>query len=111
MYDNLKMYEPPHGTVNKITCAYFQLGPDVITLFSYTIQLSLKFILLINVKMPIFGGILAFISRINDWLSWFKPVWAISVFMSNLNFVLSLIEHAKSFITSRPDESLPTACR
>ena len=37
--------------------------------FSYTVtQPSMKFILLINVKMPTIVGILTFISRINDWL-------------------------------------------
>ena len=44
-------------------------GPEFIKLFSCSTQLSLKFILLINVKMPtIFVGILTFISRINGWL-------------------------------------------
>ena len=37
-------------------------GPEVIKLFSYSTQLSTKFILLINVKMP---TILRFMSRIN----------------------------------------------
>ena len=37
--------------------------PEVIKLFSFSIQLSMKFfILLINVKMPIIFGILTFIS-------------------------------------------------
>ena len=40
-------------------------GPEVIKLFSYSIQLSRKFILLINVKMPTIVGILIFISMIN----------------------------------------------
>ena len=40
------------------------------------------FIMLINVKMPTIVGILTFMSRIN--------------------FVLSQVEHEKSFITSRP---------
>ena len=31
-------------------------------------QLSMKFILLINVKMPTIVGIITFTSRINDWL-------------------------------------------
>ena len=43
-------------------------GPKVIKLCSCSTQLSIKFILLINVKMPTFVGILTFISRINDWL-------------------------------------------
>ena len=40
-------------------------GPDVIKHFSSSTQLSMKFILLINVKMPAIVGILTFISRIN----------------------------------------------
>ena len=40
-------------------------GPEVIKLFSCSAQLRLKFILLINVKMPKIVGILTFISRIN----------------------------------------------
>ena len=36
------------------------------TLFSCSTQQSLKFILLINVKMPTIVGILTFINRIND---------------------------------------------
>ena len=43
----------------------FQPGPEVIKLFSYSTQLSKKFILLINVKMPTVVGILTFISMIN----------------------------------------------
>ena len=39
--------------------------PDVIKLFSYSTQLSTKFILLINVKMPTIVGILTFITMIN----------------------------------------------
>ena len=40
-------------------------GPEVIKLFSYSTQLSTKFILLINVKMPTIVGILRIISMIN----------------------------------------------
>ena len=43
---------------------------------------DVEFIMLINVKMPTVFGILKF--------------------MSKINFVLSLVEHGKSFITSRP---------
>ena len=43
----------------------FGPGPEVIKLFSCSAQLRLKFILLINVKMPTIVGILTFISRIN----------------------------------------------
>ena len=37
-------------------------GPEVIKLFSYSIQLSMKFFLLINVKMPTIVGISTFIN-------------------------------------------------
>ena len=40
-------------------------GPEVIKLFSCSTQLSIKFIMLINVKMPTIVGILTFISMIN----------------------------------------------
>ena len=59
----------------------------------------MKFILLINVKMPtsvgiLHGGILTFISRIYKWLLLFVNlkfplIFAISVFMSSLNFMLN----------------------
>ena len=58
---------------NKLPCLYFYISskhiqrawPEVIKLFSYSTQLSKKFILLINVKMPTIVGILTFISMIN----------------------------------------------
>ena len=40
-------------------------GPEVKKVFPCSIQLSTKFILLINVKMPTIVGILTFISMIN----------------------------------------------
>ena len=40
-------------------------GPEIIKLFLCTTQLSMKFILLKNVKMPTIVGILTFISMIN----------------------------------------------
>ena len=40
-------------------------GSEVIKLFSYSTQLSMKIILLIDVKMPTIVGILTFISMIN----------------------------------------------
>ena len=39
--------------------------PEVIKYFSYSTQMSMKFIILINVKMPTIVGILTFISMIN----------------------------------------------
>ena len=40
-------------------------GPEVIKLFSCSTQLSMKFIMVINVKMPTIVGILIFKSMIN----------------------------------------------
>ena len=40
-------------------------GPEVIKLFPCTTQLSMKFFLLINVKMPTIVGIFTFISMVN----------------------------------------------
>ena len=43
-------------------------GPEVIKLFSCSTQVSMKFFLLINVKMPTIVAILTFISRKNSIL-------------------------------------------
>ena len=63
----LACFKPPIVKQNVST------GPLVIKLFSCSTQLSMEFILLINVKMSTIVGILTFISRINDWLWLFKP--------------------------------------
>ena len=47
----------------KVKHEYFCPGPGVISFFSCSIQLSMKFILLINVKMPTIVGILTFIEQ------------------------------------------------
>ena len=52
-------------TLEKVRKVHRRLGPDVTKLFLCSAQLRLKFILLINVKMPTIVGILTFISRIN----------------------------------------------
>ena len=51
----------------------FKPGPEVIKLCSCSTQLSLKFFLLINVKMPTIVGILIFMSRKNSILSLSEP--------------------------------------
>ena len=50
-----------------------QSGFEVIKLFSCSTQLSMKFFLLINVKMPTIVGILTFMSRKNSILSLSEP--------------------------------------
>ena len=57
-----KPFEPVHEKTNNLG---FRPGPEVTKLFSCSAQLRLKFILLINVKMPTIVGILTFMSRIN----------------------------------------------
>ena len=53
----------------------------------------MKFILLLNVKMPTIVGILTFISRINDWLYdlnlRISLILADLIFISNLNVMPS----------------------
>ena len=48
-------------------------GPEVIKLFSCSAQLSMKFFLLINVKMPTIVGILTLMSRKNNILGLTEP--------------------------------------
>ena len=48
-------------------------GPEVVKLFSCSAQLSLKFILLIIIIMPIIVGILTFMSTINYQFLRFEP--------------------------------------
>ena len=50
------------------------LGPEVIKLFSCSTQLSMKFFLLINIKMPAIVGILTVMSRKNSILGLSEPI-------------------------------------
>ena len=50
-----------------------QPGSEVIKFFSCSTQLSIKFFLLINVKMPTIVGILTFMSRKNSILGLSEP--------------------------------------
>ena len=63
--------------------SFWGLAPKDIKLFSCSAQLRLKFILLINVKMPTIVGIITFISRINYRLWWSKL--EISIYLSCFN--------------------------
>ena len=56
-----------------LLCSNCCTGLEVIKNFSCSAQLRLKFILLINVKMPTTVGILTFISSINYRLCRSKP--------------------------------------
>ena len=52
---------------------YLGPGPEVITLFSCSTQLSMNFFLLINVKMPTIVDILTFMSEKNSSLGLSNP--------------------------------------
>ena len=79
-----------------------QSGPGVIKLFPCSTQLSTKFILLINVKMPTFISMINTTSAERLYKQETSSFVGIVVFMSSWNFVLSWVEHEKSFITPRP---------
>ena len=76
--------------------------------FSCSPKLSMKFSLLINMKMPTRVGIFIFISREMFMLSYVKKKELAIVrnlrFISRKKFMLSRVEHETSFITSRPDQ-------
>ena len=83
-------------------------GPEVIKLFSCSTHLSMKFQLLINLncwKIPTFLAFklsdVAFSMLINVKM---PTIVGILTFMSMINFVLSWVEHEKSFIASGPGQ-------
>ena len=48
-------------------------GPEVIKLFTCSTQLSMKFFIVINIKMPTIVGVLTFMSRKNTILGLSEP--------------------------------------
>ena len=82
--------------------------PVVIKKFSCSTQLSVKFILLINLKV-----LTIFLNFFHAQLSWacsaelsMEKVLIVGffIFMTKWNFMLSWVEHEKSFISSRPGD-------
>ena len=71
-------------------------GPEIIKLLSCSSQLSMKFLLLINLKMPTIVGILTFISMKNSilglsehkksWISWYVYTYEHLKFHAQLKF-------------------------
>ena len=59
------------GLSGKLSCMW--TGPEVIKKISCSAELSMKFFLLINVKMPIVVDILTFMSRKNSILGLYGP--------------------------------------
>ena len=79
--------------LNSTEADQIHTGPEVIKLFSCSAQLRLKFILLINVKMPTIVGILTFISRRNYRLWHSKP--SISIYFGLFGIYEQLKFHAQ----------------
>ena len=96
--------------------------PEVIKLFSCSTQLSMKFFLLINVKMPTIVGILALRSRKNSiwglsepdkcWISWYfyayehlkfhahlSWAWFVTRSGNTLSFLLPLFQEGQLSVT------------
>ena len=82
-----------HAHAGKICPCIRRPGSEVIKLFSCSAQPRLKFILLINVKMPTIVGILTFISRINYRLWRSKP--SISIYFGLFGIYEQLKFHAQ----------------
>ena len=80
------------------------LGPEVIKLFSCSTQLSMKFYILINIKIAKVNGIFRFKSPKPVIYPAHKMLTIVGIltFMSMINCMLSRVEHEKSFITSGP---------
>ena len=57
-----------------LVCGVSEPGPKVIKLFSCSTKLSMKFFLLINVKMPTIVGILTLMSGKNSSLDLSEPI-------------------------------------
>ena len=74
------------------SCLSKKPGPEVIKLFPCSTQISMIFLLLINVKMPSIVGILTFMSRENSLLGLSEPekkFLDIFILVSILYFMLS----------------------
>ena len=94
--------------LNAIPQKYTKPGGYNTFFFPCSTQLSMKFSVLINMKMPSITGIFIFISREIFMLRYVQQEKKSAVvcnnlrFISRTNFMLSWVEHDKSFITSGP---------
>ena len=66
VFEPLKLYCIGRDTSEHTMQTQMRPGTEIIKLFSCSTQLSMKFFLLINVKMPTIVGILTFMSRKNN---------------------------------------------
>ena len=72
-YSGFLVPTAPMATSQWETFTFIKSGPEVIKLLSCSTQLSMKFFLLINVKMPTIVGILTFVSGKNSILGLSEP--------------------------------------
>ena len=94
-----------------------QPGPEVIKLFSCSTQLSMKFFLLINVKMPTIVGILTFMSRKNSilhlsepdksWISWYFYTYEQLKFHAQLSWAQKKFYNLRPWTILYPNDSKP----
>ena len=81
-------------------------GPEVIKLFLCSTQISMKFVLLINLKLlTIANSFLLNITsmKISLLMNMKMPTFVgVFIFISRENFMLSWVEYKKRFITSEP---------
>ena len=109
LFSKLKFLKNSFSTF-RVSVRILRSGLEVMKFNSCSTQLSMKFIMLINVKMPTNVGILTFISMINTTserllhLSVFKVLWAVKISCSvelNIKKVLEPGGQARSFISSQ----------
>ena len=92
----------------KVPVSLISPGPEVIKLFSCSTQMSTKFQLLIKTKIRTNEEVSCFKSVVFIMLTNFKmpTIVGILTFMSRINFVLSWVEHGRSFIISGLNQRL-----
>ena len=107
-YETYSRVSPGKLFLFPFLAAYIEIscsGPEVVKLFLFSTQLRSKFILSINIRMPTIC-ILTFISRINDWLLWFKPKISIDIWVFPYSWTVKISFWAelsmKKVITSDP---------
>ena len=111
VYGSLSTVYESHQALKCLQACTKRAGsdPEVIKSFSCSTQVSMKFSLLMNMKMPTIFGIFIFISREIFMLSsaiLSKKECAIVGnlrFISGTSFMLCWVKHEKSFITSGSD--------
>ena len=110
-----KIVKEEHFTFVRLESKTRSVGPghELIKLFSSSAQLSMKFSLLINMKMPTIVGIFIFISRENFMLSYvffffffFFLIWVLRPFQEYFTYIEPIV-HRRWAKTGEPGEKPP----